>query len=772
MRRPADRTRPLQTRLVVGFVTLAVVTAAGLAAVSEYTSGEMSDRLVSDRGDSILDSAVARLEDQQRSQLVFAELIASDEVVINAVASSDASTAATHLVPLRARLGIAQIHLYTAGEELLALSAGSNQPQPELLTASAAGLSESRAAATLDGLVVEAVTPVKDATGIIGAVVVATVLDNANIGSLSPNDDSELAVFAGDQLVSSTIELGADLGSTLRHLEPQAHNVDIRGESLRVIAQPIDGGTLVTLLPLDDVEAAGLDRRLTLAAGALLVAVLGAGLGIIHARRVTEPVRRSVSVADRIASGRYDQRVDPSDIREINRLGQAVNALAESVEDQMSQLSHQALHDPLTGLANRTLFNDRVNHALNRRSVEVAVLFVDIDDFKDVKDTLGHAAGDALLCEVARRLERVARGEDTVARLGGDEFGILLEGTPAHPGAVAERLLEFLRAPITVPGGDEVAITASIGIAYGIGGADGSDELLRDADTAMYAAKAAGKAQFAAFESEMHSDRIHMLELKADLAQALDRGELFLEYQPIFGFPALEPSKAEALLRWRHPRHGLIPPDRFIPLAESTGLIVPIGRWVLNEACREAATWQAERTVGLSVNVSARQLEGSELAVQVAAALEQTQLDPSVLTIEITESVLMEDIETAVRVVEDLRALGVRVSLDDFGTGYSSLSYLQRLNVDEIKIDKSFVEQLGQDNGLVLIQSVIGMAKSLGAETVAEGIETADQLETLLQLGCRNGQGFHLGQPDGPRSIAKTPLRDSVEATPPQNHAH
>jgi len=428
-------------------------------------------------------------------------------------------------------------------------------------------------------------------------------------------------------------------------------------------------------------------------------------------------------------------------------------------------LTHQAFHDSLTGLANRALFTNRVAHALRRRNRtahEVAVLFLDLDDFKTVNDSLGHAMGDQLLEEVAQRLDQSLRPGDTTARLGGDEFAILLEGmaTTDDTFAAARRLLDSLLEPFTLDG-KAVDVHASIGIAFADQEAVGSEELLRNADIAMYMAKARGKGDFEIFEPHMHEAAIRRLDLKADLQRAVDNGDFVLHYQPIIALDSGRVVGFEALVRWQHPVRGVLSPAEFIPLAEETNLILPLGRWVLEHACRQARSWHALHGTTMSVNLSQRQLAQPGLEAEVAEILRQTGVAPAAVTLEITESVVMHDVERTVAVLGRLRGLGVRVAIDDFGTGYSSLAVLRQLPIDVLKIDKAFVDGVGSSSeDTVLVATVIELARGLGLVTVAEGIEEEAQLAALQELHCCLGQGYHFARPL-PAPAAAAFLRES-----------
>ena len=439
---------------------------------------------------------------------------------------------------------------------------------------------------------------------------------------------------------------------------------------------------------------------------------------------------------------------------------------AEATEQRLEvELNRQALHDALTGLPNRALFIDRVDHALSlvdRAATPVAVLILDIDDFKTVNDSLGHPAGDELLVACGERLKTVIRPGDTVARLGGDEFAVLLESgdMPVLAEQIADRLSDALRAPFVI-GGAEVPVQISVGIAVGQPRQDGANELLRDADLAMYMAKRNGRGRFELYQPAMHQEAILKLEMAADLRRALGTEQFEVFYQPIVSTDGGVATGAEALVRWRHPDRGLVSPAEFIPVAESTGLIVQIGRWVLAQSCQQAQSWRQAGIVDpdfyVSVNLSARQLQDAALIDDVNRELTTTGLPAELLVLEVTESTLMENFETAVARLEALRDLGIRLAVDDFGTGYSSLSYLRNLPVDVIKIDKSFIDRVAHDTaGAAMVRSVIEMARALNLTTVAEGVEDGRQLEALQGLGCDHVQGYLFAKP--------MPAREAVEA--------
>jgi diguanylate cyclase (GGDEF)-like protein/PAS domain S-box-containing protein len=437
--------------------------------------------------------------------------------------------------------------------------------------------------------------------------------------------------------------------------------------------------------------------------------------------------------------------------------------LVEDISEQkraQQQLAHQATHDLLTGLPNRRLFADRLEQSLasaRRHGWLVALLYIDLDGFKLVNDTMGHSTGDVLLQRVVRRLASRVRETDTLARMGGDEFtlvaGELTDMAAVH--VLADKLLGSFRTPFQLKG-YELFVGASMGIAVYPQDGEDVNALLRNADAAMYEAKRRGKNRYQAFTPDMSDAAVERLELENNLRAALDRSELVVYYQPQFSLTTNRVVRFEALLRWNHPRLGLISPDKFIPIAEESGLIIPIGDWVLHEACRQIREWSAAslRGIKVGVNVSAVQFGRADFVASVAQALENTGLEPERLELELTETFVMHDFEESESKIIQLRKLGVGVSIDDFGTGYSSLNYLQRLPIDAVKIDRSFVRDIASSNkSRSLMQGMASLAHSLGMRVVVEGVETPEQLQIIRSLGCDEVQGFLLGRPGPPETI-------------------
>jgi diguanylate cyclase (GGDEF)-like protein len=511
-------------------------------------------------------------------------------------------------------------------------------------------------------------------------------------------------------------------------------------------AQMGDVGPACVLLDLSLPDAVGLEAvtQMQAAAPDIPIVVL-AGLDEEHL--ALNAVQRGAQ--DYLIKGRMDEVLISRSIRYAIERKRAEVALA-----------HQALHDPLTGLPNRALFLDRLEQALaraQRSSVGIAVLFLDLDRFKVVNDSLGHEAGDRLLTDLANRLRDVVRPADTVARFGGDEFTILCDVRGERDAVlIAERVAAAIEAPFTL-NDNEAFLTASLGIALTTGREDARAEaLIRDADAAMYRAKERGRSRYELFDLALRTRAVDRLEIENALHRALDRGEFRVFYQPAIDLRTGELMGVESLVRWQHPTRGLVGPDQFIALTEETGLIVALGSWVLREACRRWTHWEESGTATprMSVNLSTRQLAQPDLVDVVADVLGETGMDPARLSLEITESTVLEDTESALNTLEALKRQGVRISLDDFGTGYASLALLKRLPVDELKIDRSFVMGLGRDpQDSAIVSTVVGLTEALGLVAIAEGVETPAQAEELRRIGCRFAQGFYFARPQPPERL-------------------
>jgi diguanylate cyclase (GGDEF)-like protein len=515
---------------------------------------------------------------------------------------------------------------------------------------------------------------------------------------------------------------------------------------------------------------------------ALLVALPVVGLVYFTYDKYLEDIKATAAqaeAAERARAGAERARAELAEchVEEQQRYIAELERVSRELQESREHFRHAAFHDSLTELPNRTLLADHLRLAIEcaRRRPEhlFAVLFLDLDRFKNINDSLGHAAGDRLLVETARRLERCSRPSDTVARLGGDEFAVLLDGLDSDCDAmrVAERVQEELMRPFHL-GGHEVYTAASIGITLSTHGYEDPENVLRDADTAMYRAKEKGKARYELFDAEMHADALARLRLENDLRRAVEHGEFEVYYQPVVALSTGRLSGFEALVRWRHPERGIVGPTEFIPLAEETRLVTEIGGWVLEEACRQTSEWRelipSQQSLTVSVNLSSKQLTQPGLAERVRRTLRETGLPPHCLKLEITESAVMENAEVAASLLAQLRGLGIQLSIDDFGTGYSSLSYLHRFPVDALKIDRSFVARMTDDgeNGEI-VRTIVTLASNLGMAVIAEGVETEAQHARLEALGCEYGQGYLYSKPVDAESALALIRRGT-----PHAHAH
>ncbi len=472
-----------------------------------------------------------------------------------------------------------------------------------------------------------------------------------------------------------------------------------------------------------------------------------------------EQAERERAEAERARAEAERERAEQAErhVEELSRHIAEQERISVQLQESKDHFRHAAFHDALTNLPNRALLAENLKFVIERarqhEDYQFAVLFLDLDRFKNVNDSLGHSIGDQLLITMARRLESCIREADMVARLGGDEFAILLDGIPNQAEAtnMARRIQEKLMSPFNLSG-HEVFTSTSIGIALSSTGYDHPENMLRDADTAMYRAKAQGKACYEVFDKGMHTHAVYLLQMENDLRRAIDREELRVYYQPIVSLDNGQLAGFEALIRWQHPERGFINPADFIPLAEDTGLIVPLGLWILKRACQQLCKWQwqspANRSLFMSVNLSGKQVAVPTLVSDISEILKETHVDAKYLKLEITETAVMENADMAARLLKRLKALGVQLSIDDFGTGYSSLSYLHRFPVNTLKIDRSFVGRIGEAaENIEIVRTVISLAENMGMEVVAEGIETLSQLTQLRKLKCQYGQGYLFSRP-------------------------
>src|SRR5258707_6218795 len=480
-----------------------------------------------------------------------------------------------------------------------------------------------------------------------------------------------------------------------------------------------------------------------------------------------EQAERERAEAEKARAEAERERAEQAErhVEELNRHIAEQERIGAQLQESKDHFRHAAFHDALTNLPNRALLAENLKFVMERakqhEDYQFAVLFLDLDRFKNVNDSLGHSIGDQLLIAMARRLESCTREVDMVARLGGDEFAILLDGIPnsAEATNMARRIQDKLQSHFNLSG-HEVFTTTSIGIALSSTGYDHAEAMLRDADTAMYRAKAQGKACYEVFDKGMHTHAVYLLQMENDWRRALDREEFRVYYQPIVSLENGNLAGFEALIRWQHPERGFVNPSDFIPLAEETGLIIPIGLWILKKACQQLCQWQwqssANRNLFMSVNLSSKQVVQGELVAQIRDILDETHVEAKHLKLEITESAVMENADMAARLLNRLKALGVQLSIDDFGTGYSSLGYLHRFPVNTLKIDRSFVGRIGEAaENIEIVRTIVSLADNMGMEVVAEGVETLSQLTQLRKLNCQYGQGYLFSRPVDANSVSE-----------------
>jgi diguanylate cyclase (GGDEF)-like protein len=578
-------------------------------------------------------------------------------------------------------------------------------------------------------------------------------------------EDAEVGVDTSASAGFQSARYGSVASELIHRDEPSgdergSKNGDLLSTHIPV-RQPSDGAIRAVFEIYDDVtpflaRIERTQRMVMLAVFSILCVLYGVLFVIVrHADGVIQRQYRQRDAAERAlrrAQHTLTQRVEAR-TAELARANAGLQAeIAERhLADQ--RVVHMAHHDALTGLPNRTLLADRVGQAIaraHRRGGKLAVLFLDLDRFKNVNDSLGHAIGDQLLTEVAVRIKACLREEDTAARLGGDEFIISLPDVAdaAEAAGVAGRILAELARPFPI-GEHQLHADGSIGIALYPRDGNTAETLLRNADTAMYHAKESGRANYQFFNAQMTERVSHRLSMETELRRALEHGEFLLHYQPLVSLPAARIEGAEALLRWPQSDRRLLPPAEFIPIAEETGLIIPLGEWVLLEACSQAQAWQARHPgLRIAVNLSARQFRQKDLIGMIERVLGETGLAPGLLELELTESMLMHHAEETVMILQRLNEMGVRLAIDDFGTGYSSLSYLKRFPLHTLKVDRSFVRDISTDpDDAAIVTAIVAMARSLGLNVIAEGVETEEQAAFLSALACHQAQGYHFGRP-------------------------
>ena len=763
----------LRAQLLVPLIAIVVATAGVVGWLNWQADRDQADLTAGRQAASELGGIVERVTELQQNTAAYAQLLGADDRLAKSVLARDEVGVAQALLPLKRKLGLYYYFVFDDHRNPL-LRIGRQDVVPDalgLVGETRTALTVSKVVVTPDGLAALAATPLRDENhqDSFGTLVVGSVLSEDSLKKVKARTKVDLVIVRDGRVVGSTLEDAAlnqaldeaDVtGDDLSHLNRQLLAARHLRATVRVLTP---GSVLVALVSTEQVEAASEQRTLVALAGlgAMLLALLL--VSVLLAQRVVRSLHALVASTKQMAHGNYSLKLPGTRIRELDELTASINEMGEQLEEQVGELTHQAFHDSLSGLANRALFLDRLNHAMaraRRRHYLIAVLLIDLDNFKVVNDSLGHHVGDGLLIGVAKRLQTLVRPEDTVARFGGDEFTILLEGLTevSQAAVIGERIVERLGLPFVI--GDQHVFTGgSIGIVVREPRDGDAERMVADADLAMYRAKAQGKGRWVLFEHAMSESAVRRGELEMDLRSAVERGELRLHYQPVVRLSDGRLGEVEALLRWQHPRLGLLPPSEFISIAEETGIIVAIGMWVFAEACRQVRLWQiaypSDPPLVVSVNLSTRQFQQPALVEDISRILRQTQLPPECLKLEVTEGTMMQDTEAAIRQLCSLKELGVKLAIDDFGTGYSSLSYLKTLPIDTIKIDRSFVSGIGCDpEDTAIVQAIVGLAKSLNLEVTGEGLETLDQIQHLQSLDCETGQGFYYARPLSPESMA------------------
>jgi diguanylate cyclase (GGDEF)-like protein len=754
--------RSLSARLTVQFALLfAVAMLAVSAALSTFIAGSASREVEGQLQSS--GAVYDRLWQQRAHELQnAAQLLARDFGFRAAVASGDQATMQSALGNAAARLKVRSAFIVTADGRVSAID-------PSVGSTEAAGLWEQLDDGRLAGVSVLAGRPRQlvaapiMAPTLIGWVVFAADLDAREMRGLErlsaiPLHAAVVAYDKGRWAEASGSMSALDDGTASlaqAHVgKPAAFEMNLAGARSIALAKSLptfsDREHAVLLLAYPKAEAMADARKLQLALGAMtLLGLLLVALATWRAAgRITQPLARLDEAAGRLASGEHVQvRVRGED--ELARLANSFNEMVGKIAEREQRITQLAFNDVLTGLPNRTMFQQALEHyfrAAEAKGSQFALHCLDLDQFKVINDTLGHPAGDALLIEAANRVQEAARG-NFVARLGGDEFVVLqtIDGDRDAIDRLAREILLTMARPLAVDGNQFVPST-SIGIAIAPEDGDDAGTLLRNADLALYRAKEAGRGTYAFFEQSLNERAQQRRQLEADLRLALERGEFELFYQPLFDLEQNRICSFEALLRWRHPTRGLVSPLEFVSVAEDTGLIVPIGAWVIREACARAARWP--ENVRVAVNVSAVQFHRGALQETILRALADSGLAPDRLEVEITESIFLDGGDATLRLLHALRALGVRIALDDFGTGYSSLSYLQSFPFDKLKIDRSFIQNLlTRDGASAIVHAITDLANALGIETTAEGVEETAQLVELRAHGCSSVQGFLFAEP-------------------------
>ncbi len=807
--KPKFRPRRLRTRLLVPIVTLLFFGSIGLNEIEKRVEQKQIEVSLEQEGIHVLTQIEQRLQEKQRAKESLVRLLAEREDVVALVKVGASDRWQEILKPWRGKLNIDSIAIESIkNSHLLELGEPQQDLQAPLKVAARLGAIQSRIAIDRQSLVLLASAPIRSDGKVIGTIIIGNSLNGNEIQPRQVENDVELALYHQSKLSTTTVEqadlLGFLLQSTLTFTKsfgnameefdkglsseedwngrsPPVTEVRVASEvhtprggvSLTQLeqlnrslekyhfyatARAIDKeNLLVVLIPSHQIFAAVDRRKLVELIATLVWMITIAIVGWLLSCQVAQPLENMVSVTKEIVSGNYQKQVASSDIKELNDLARAINYLAKQLETKFADLTYQAFHDPLTNLPNRAFFEKRLQQAWDRarrHQSKIGVLFIDLDGFKQVNDNLGHEIGDRLLIEVGCRLQACLRSSDTLARLGGDEFTILLEdvGDVSYATNISRRINQQLKLKFNFDG-HYVSISASIGIACSVPKGTHPGDFLRKADLAMYEVKKNGKANYHVFDLNIKNRTRFKSTLESELNRAIEREEFQIYYQPVMQLATDRIAEVEALVRWQHPDRGLIFPAEFLSVAEQTGLILPLGQWILEKACQQLQNWHSQYNnylpLVINVNLSKKQLQQPQFEQEIALILQKTGIDPNCLKLEIAESTIFAcKKDSNLTRLQNLKDLGVRLALDDYGKGLSAPNSLQLFPIDTLKIDRILIEKLGNNiKDTAIVNGIIAFAKAINLSITAEGIETVQQLNHLQALGCDCAQGYYFTKP-------------------------
>jgi diguanylate cyclase (GGDEF)-like protein len=761
--KPKFRPRRLRTRLLVPIVTLLFFGSIGLKEVEKRVEQKQIEVSLEQEGTHVLIQIEQRLQEKQKAKESLVRLLAEREDVVALVKVGASDRLQEILKPWRGKLNLDSIAIESPkNSHLLQLGESRQDLEAPLIAAARSGGIQSRIAIDRQSLVLLASAPIRSDGKVIGEIVIGNSLNGNQIQPRQIENDVELALYHHNKLSTTTVEqadlLGFLLQSTLTFDRVEQLNRSLKKYHFYARATAIDReNLLVVLIPSHQLFAAVDRRELVESIVTLVWIVTIAIVGWLLSQKVARPLEDMVSVTKEIVLGNYQKQVASSNIKELNDLARTINYLAKQLEAKFADLTYRAFYDSLTNLPNRAFFEKRLQQAWDRarrHQNKMGVLFIDLDGFKQVNDNLGHEIGDRLLIEVGCRLQACLRSSDTLARLGGDEFIILLEDVSdvSYATNISRRINQQLKRKFDFDG-HEVSISASIGVACSVPKGTHPHDFLRKADLAMYEVKKNGKANYQVFDLNIKNRNFPKSTLESQLNRAIEREEFQIYYQPVMQLATDRITEVEALVRWQHPDRGLIFPAEFLSVAEQTGLILPLGQWILEKACQQLQNWHSQYNnylpLIIDVNLSKKQLQQPQFEREIAIILQKTGIDPNCLKLEIAESTIFDNKKNSnLTRLQNLKDLGVRLALDNYGKGLSAPNSLQLFPIDTLKIDRVLIEKLGNNiKGTAIVNGIIAFAKAIDLSITAEGIETVQQLNHLQTLGCDCAQGYYFAKP-------------------------